>query len=467
MKKKWRLSRYFAVYAIKIIGILAILAVALIVVINLGISTGILRQADYEQQLILEITPQLSEVENITADMIPSPLEYILTDTQGTKIIDYGNMRSSAASKALAFLTKDGRPSGWDNPFFQIIEGKNQNCIIRYRMSAQFVNTTLRRWIPAPEVFFMVFFFLLFIVIFFLTTKKTTKRLTKELDKILKTAQKIKENDLEFESEKNRFMEFAEVAESLDKLRDALKLSLHEQITLEQLKTEQIQALAHDIKIPVTIIKGNAQLLSMMDQENREITDDLVYASDQVEIYVQNLIESVKLSTPKVSVKTWVSMKVFIEELEKEIQVLSRTMKCHVEIVENISHKSRGYFDPQVVERAILNILMNGIDQTIKQYELTSGENVDKERLKVELKIEEQGDYLSFSIQDYGTGFSKEALKHGTTLFFTEDKARAGKHHGIGLYFANQVAKDHGGRISMENKAHGAVVTLKISNKEG
>jgi len=59
------------------------------------------------------------------------------------------------------------------------------------------------------------------------------------------------------------------VLQGINKMKDSLKNSLQEQWLVEQQKREQISALAHDVKTPLTIVKGNVELLKethMTDQ---------------------------------------------------------------------------------------------------------------------------------------------------------------------------------------------------------
>jgi signal transduction histidine kinase len=59
---------------------------------------------------------------------------------------------------------------------------------------------------------------------------------------------------------------------------------------------------------------------------------------------------------------------------------------------------------------------------------------------------------LAFTVEDSGSGFTPEALAHGTEQFFMDDSSRTGgSHYGIGLFFAKKAAKEHGGEIVLAN----------------
>ena len=70
----------------------------------------------------------------------------------------------------------------------------------------------------------------------------------------------------------------------------------------------------------------------------------------------------------------------------------------------------------------------------------------------VNIYIQEQSGVLTFTVEDTGSGFTKEALPHGTEQFFMDDTSRSGgAHYGIGLFSAGSIAGKHGGRILLTN----------------
>ena len=91
------------------------------------------------------------------------------------------------------------------------------------------------------------------------------------------------------------------------------------------------------------------------------------------------------------------------------------------------------------VIRAVMNIIQNAVEHT-------------RQGGTINICIEEKNENLTFTVEDSGNGFTKEALMHGAEQFFMDDTSRSGEaHYGIGLYFAKTVAEKYGGRILLTN----------------
>ena len=72
--------------------------------------------------------------------------------------------------------------------------------------------------------------------------------------------EKISRQELDFGRESSKVAEIDTVLQSMDQMKEALKESLERQWNMEQMRREQVAALAHDIKTPLTILLGSAEL---------------------------------------------------------------------------------------------------------------------------------------------------------------------------------------------------------------
>lgn len=241
--------------------------------------------------------------------------------------------------------------------------------------------------------------------------------------------------------------------DALDHMRIALRQSLSKQWYDDKMRQDQLSALAHDLKTPLTIIRGNTELLfeTSLSTEQRECAEYIENSSLQMQDYVQTLIEATKSWDSYQPCMKKVNMGSLLMRLKNQIDGLCA--------VNNITlHWDCGQYpayitaDHDLLIRMLVNVLSNAVEHT------PQGGNVTFE-------VWEYNNELSFRITDTGTGFSDEALKHATEQFFMDDDSRNSKsHYGIGLYVAASIAKKHGGKILLENSvvASGAKVTIQI-----
>ena len=247
--------------------------------------------------------------------------------------------------------------------------------------------------------------------------------------------------------------ELAATERKINSIKHTLEKRKSDAQLAEQRKNDLVVYLAHDLKTPLTIIRGNAELLfdTSLSAEQRECAEYIENSSLQMQDYVQTLIEAAKSWDSYKPCMKKVNMDSLLLELKNQIGGLCA--------VNNISlHWDCGHYpayitaDHDLLIRMLINVLSNAVEHTPQ-----GGEVI--------FEIEEHSNELSFLITDTGKGFSDEALKHATEQFFMDDDSRTSKsHYGIGLYVAASIAKKHNGKIILENSAvvGGAKVTIQI-----
>jgi len=279
------------------------------------------------------------------------------------------------------------------------------------------------------------------------------KRITRQLSPMLEASDKIANQELDFEIGSSNIKEFNDVLNSLDIMKKALSDSLRENWIKEENKRSQISALMHDLKTPVSIVQGNAELLKVTDltDEQKDYVEYIIKNSTRISDYTKALMEmnqSIKLNSlnlKKVKVSEIIER---VSEIAREItlihdRTISKSINCE---------DSDVMIDVQLFERVIQNIFSNAI-----QY--------SPDKSNIELLIMTTDKILSISVIDEGPGFSNEDLKRGTEQFYRGDKSRhSATNYGLGLYNSWKIMILHNGRIILENNTdkHGASVKLEL-----
>jgi signal transduction histidine kinase len=384
----------------------------------------------------------------VTSKLIPENLNYVILDKQ-TLNVKKGTMSDSEIKRA-KLSVKD--PQLGTN-VYEVIERSNEYCVIHYQFAVQFKNPILRKLLPYPELTLIGLFIIILLITLYILSLQFSNKIKNELSKFSYITEKIEKQDLDFDVQNAYFIEHQRVMDSLDSLRCNLKKSLTIQFEQEKNKREQISALAHDIKIPITVIKGNAELLTLTQKDEKALdyTNEIMGATGEIEHYTGLLIDASKNDEAFVLHKEKNNINEFLNIIEKDTLSSIGNSNIAFNLNNRIPKESIWNVDCVSMKRAFMNIIINALEHT-----------KDKTSLSLETSLKDN--LASFIITDSGDGFSPEALKKATELFYTDNKSRSQTgHYGIGLAFANKVIKAHNGSLHIQNDIHtggGQIVIL-------
>lgn len=337
--------------------------------------------------------------------------------------------------------------------YFQSFERSDGIVIVNYQLSPRYRNAWMNQYFPNADLMMigsvMVSVLLIFVVLTFFYANK----LRQQLRPILRATEKIAEQDLDFQTSQSTIKEFNQVLSGLDHMRVALRESLMENWKAEQDKQNQISALTHDLKTPLTVSRGNAELLAMtpLNAEQMDLLKHFQKGITQVDAYVKELSELNKMSLTKSLTLEDISAREFVEDIYDQTLSLAQTKQINVAFdKKDIKKEIIGHWDRSLLNRAFMNIVANAVEHT------PSGS-----QLLLTARVEE--DEFTFICLDSGPGFSLESLAKATQLFYQEDKSRQSRNHsGLGLTIANDIVRLHHGSLSLSNcdNTGGAKVTI-------
>ena len=339
--------------------------------------------------------------------------------------------------------------------YFQSFERPDGIVIVNYQLSPRYRNEWLNQHFPNANLMINGSIIVSILLIFIVLTLFYAHKLRQQLRPILWATEKIAEQDLDFQTSQSTIKEFNQVLSGLDHMRAALRDSLMENWKAEKDKQNQISALTHDLKTPLTVARGNAELLAMttLDEEQTNLLEHFQKGIAQVDSYVQELSELNKMSLKKTLTLGEVSVKDFVEDIYDQTLSLAQTKQINVVFdKKEIEKEIIGHWDRPLLNRAFMNIVSNAVEHTPSGSQLT-------------LFIKIESDELKFICLDSGHGFSLESLEKATQLFYQEDKSRQSRNHsGLGLTIANDIIRLHHGGLALSNddNTHGAKVTITL-----
>ncbi|HDR7960885.1 sensor histidine kinase [Bacillus wiedmannii] len=449
VKKQVNLSKILIQYIFAFsIGTIALVTFFMIL-FQVGVNAEVILPANYYEKQIESQRDAIVKAEQ-DDDQILKQYKYVVYDFSGNVI--QGSINKDYAGQIWNNIHKDEK--GDSKYYYAVIERDKDICVILYTLHATFKNPFLKKYLPSPEVCEIVLFILLFVAEVIFLSRSFGNTFSKEMLILRNVTDKIQKEDLDFQVEQSKIKEVNEVLTSLVKMKDELNHSLRTQWNMETNRREQIAALAHDIKTPLTILRGNAELLneSMLDSNQKKCNEHILKSIDEMEIYMKSLLDITKCEEGASLQFKQTDLRDFIRNIieESAICVLGKQLNL-IENVQDIPNFIP--IDETALKRAIMNIMMNAIE-----YSPTKGDLM--------FSVEMISEKLQFIVEDSGRGFTEEEMHSATEQFYRGDKSRNSKdHHGMGLYIAKSFAKQHGGNLYLSNseKLHGAKVVLEIS----
>lgn len=270
--------------------------------------------------------------------------------------------------------------------------------------------------------------------------------------------QNIKNGNLDFEVEVHNKDEIGELCEDFEEMRIRLKDNAAEKLRAEQQNKELISNISHDLKTPITAIKGYVEGLMDGVADTPEKQNKYLQTVYSKAIDMDHLINELsfysKIDTNKIPYTfSRINVVGYFEDCAEE---LSRELE-----EEQIGFSYQNYVDDSVqmiadaeqIKRVINNIVGNS-----KKYS-------DKAETKIRMTVKDVGDFVQIEIEDNGKGIAAKDLPYIFDRFYRTDASRNSSRggSGIGLSIVKKIMEDHGGKIWVTSKEGiGTVMYLVI-----
>lgn len=435
----WMFLEQIILMALMILGELALFLGWFVVQIN----NGAILPANYAEQYLTENIKMLEQAPKFDESLIPHTCSYGIFDKQG--VYRQGNF-SDEALRTARKLIKNPDNTRIGN---KVITRSDGYWVFLYTISPQFANPDLYRLIPRFEDTFILIFLLVMALLVTLNAIWFGKRMRKQLKPLMEEIDQVKRRELDLHSNSSKIKEFDDMLAAFGDMKEELSRSLKAEWEAQQRSKENISALAHDIKTPLTIIKGNAELM----REETDITE-LYQQAEVVNLNADKIEDYLKLLMAEARGKELghqdeaLSLQELVEAMEAQSRNLCQVRQVPIIVTKHISQAVVST-DSGLLQRAVLNLVENAVEYTDK-------------RQGIRIRFSNTGRSFRVEIEDFGTGFSKEALRHAKEKFYTNRTERSGGHYGMGMHFASEAAKRYGGEVEFYNKENnaGAVVSF-------
>ena len=226
---------------------------------------------------------------------------------------------------------------------------------------------------------------------------------------------------------------------------------------LENIRKDFVANVSHEIKTPITAIKGFVETLQegrTQDQEEiRRFLEIIHRHVDRLEAIVEDLLTLSRMEKEAETEGIPLEDHAVRDILARAVQACddkAESKKIHLEIDCREDLKAR--MDPQLLEQAVVNLIDNAI-------------NYSEEGKSVTIKALERAQEIFIQVQDQGCGIERKHLDRVFERFYRVDKSRSRKlgGTGLGLAIVKHIVQSHGGRVSIESQLGvGSTFTLQL-----
>ncbi len=296
----------------------------------------------------------------------------------------------------------------------------------------------------------------------FVLTSRVTGRLSATLKELRRAADDLREGDLDHEILSCRERELDELAQSLEGVRQRLKAASLAEAAAQEERGLLMANLSHDLRTPVTAIKGYVEGIRdgvANTPEKRDHYLEVVYAKTLVlEGLVGNMTDFSEYELGRMQYHfERVELSAFLADLIPEYQADVRGREMAF-VAKPLASPATVTADRGKLKRVLDNLVSNAV-----KYGRPGG--------TVVLAAEGYRQGVILSVSDDGRGIPEEALAHVFDSFFRADAARSSSvpGSGLGLAICKSIAESHHGKLwltSREGEGTHAYLYLPLAAKE-
>lgn len=294
-----------------------------------------------------------------------------------------------------------------------------------------------------------------FIILFYFITNKKMKYIEGVSEKLFEIAKGELGTRIEIQGKD----ELAKLADNINFMAKELKNKIDNERNVEKAKSDLITNVSHDLRTPLTSIKGYLGLAKEKKYKNEsELQEYLNIAynkSEKLEVLINDLFEYTKLSNKVINLnKQNISFNGLLEQLVEELYIICE--ENNVIIEKNIpEEKICAYVDGDKMVRVFENLLMNSI-----RYSPKPGE--------INVKLFKEGKNVIVTIKNKCENIDEEELRKVFERFYRIDRSRSQNTggSGLGLAIAKSIVELHGGNIWAEIKDNNIIFFVKCAIEE-
>lgn len=348
----------------------------------------------------------------------------------------------------------------------------------RYRINAENFTTqdgnnyriiTLNQIINVGDYYrsLLVFVFITFLIVFVIASlivqRQNMKNIIIPITNLTKEMEKLRIGELETAITDKGYGEIRELGIAIEQLRLQLKNSIYYQQRVDENRKFLISSISHDLKTPVTSIRGYIDGVldgvADTDEKKKYYLSKAIEKTNMINTMIEDLLLYSKLDLNQMT-------------FEKEkVDIVKYIESCIEDSSEDFLRENKKiYFDNKLLTTSFVMIDVEKFKRVIQNIMDNAKRSIETQTGQLKIMLRETNSSVIIEFKDNGKGISKQDLPHVFERFYRADTAREVEgSSGLGLAIAKQIVEGLGGRIwAISETGQGAsiIISLKKVKKE-
>ena len=264
----------------------------------------------------------------------------------------------------------------------------------------------------------------------------------RQINRLQEAAKRVQSGDLDFELKPEGKDELGQLIQAFEDMRARLKENAEEKIQSDRESKELISNISHDLKTPITAIKGYVEGIRDGVADTPEKMDKylgtIYNKANEMNLLINELTLYSKIDTNRIPYNfAPISVNAYFDDCAEDLAMELEAKNVEFGYFNYVDSDQMIIADPEQLKRVINNIISNSLKYT------------ERDKRKINLRVKDVGDFIQVELEDNGKGSAAKDLPHICERFYRTDASRNSSKggSGIGLSIVKKIIEDHGGKI--------------------
>ena len=267
------------------------------------------------------------------------------------------------------------------------------------------------------------------------------------IETLKKATRNIRDGNLDFEVEIGDDDEIGELCADFEEMRIRLKESTEEKVVFDSQNKELISNISHDLKTPITAVKGYVEGLldgvADTPEKQKKYLRTIYNKANDMDRLINELTFYSKIDTNRIPYTfNKINVKEYFDDCFEDIGMEMSQQQVSLSYDNKVAPDVMVIADAEQIKRVINNIVGNSVKY------------MDKPDKSIAIRVTDVGDFVQVEIEDNGRGIAAKDLPYIFDRFYRTDTSRNSSKggSGIGLSIVHKVMEDHGGKVWATSK---------------